>query len=45
MPLAPRRNMLFAVLLTSLSLLLPVLGGDVWGAVAVRKTGSAPDWP
>ena len=29
MPVTPRRNMLFAALL----LLLPVLGGEVWGAV------------
>ena len=46
MPLAPRRNMLFAVLLTPLSLLLPVLGGDVWGAVsaptAVSAAGTTP---
>jgi uncharacterized protein (TIGR02246 family) len=49
MPIAPRRNMLFAVLLTSLSLLLPVLGGDVWGAVSgptgVSAAGPAPCEP
>jgi uncharacterized protein (TIGR02246 family) len=49
MPIAPRRNMLFAVLLTSLPLLLPVLGGDVWGAVseptAVSAAGPTPCEP
>jgi uncharacterized protein (TIGR02246 family) len=49
MPVAPRRNMLFAALLTSLSLLLPVLGGDVWGAVspptAVSAAGPTPCEP
>ena len=32
---SPRRNMLFAVLL-----LLPVLGGDVWGAVSASAAAS-----
>ena len=49
MPIAPRRNMLFAVLLTSLPLLLPVLGGDAWGAVseptAVSAAGPTPCEP
>ena len=41
MPVAPRRNMLFPALLTSLSLLLPVLGDDVWGAVSAPTAVSA----
>ena len=49
MPVTPRRNMLFAVLLTSLPLLLPVLGGDAWGAVseptAVSAAGPTPCEP
>jgi uncharacterized protein (TIGR02246 family) len=41
MPLAPRRNIPFALLLSPVLLLLPVLGSDVWAAVSVPIAASA----
>jgi ketosteroid isomerase-like protein len=45
MPVTPRRNILFAVLLSAVLLLLPMLGGDVWGAVSVPTAVSAAESP
>jgi uncharacterized protein (TIGR02246 family) len=45
MPLAPRRNIPFAVLLPAALLLLPVLGGDVWGAAPMPTAASSAGAP